>query len=445
MTFSAPHILCVNPWIHDFAAFDFWAKPLGLLFLASILRNHGARVSFIDCLDRFHPQADNDVKVQADGRGPLRKETIPLPRGIAGVSKRFSRYGIAREWFFHDLETVETPDLVLVTSLMTYWAPGVKETIAAIKTVYPSVPVVLGGIYASLCTTHAETTTMADQVVTGMGETVLEDLVRQHTGFRLTPSPAYSHLEELPWPALDLVSRLTYAPVMTSRGCPFSCDYCASSFLQPDFQQRSPDSVFQEIQHWHVNHGVANVAFYDDALLVNQEALALPLFEKIIASGMKIAFHTPNALHIREITGQSADLMFKAGFHTIRLGLETTDLSPSRCHDGKVTGNEFSAALGHLKTAGFDSSQIGAYLLCGLPDQSLSEVKASVLTVREHGVTPVLAYYTPIPHTPIWKRAVEQSRFDLEKDPIFTNNALFPCLDRGMETKSISRLKNLSV
>ncbi|MFO7748865.1 MAG: radical SAM protein, partial [Desulfobacteraceae bacterium] len=257
-------------------------------------------------------------------------------------------------------------------------------------------------------------------------------------------SPAYNHLEELPWPALDLVSRLTYAPVMTSRGCPFACDYCASSFLQPDFQQRSPDSVFQEIRHWHVNHGAANFAFYDDALLVNQEALALPLFEKIIASGMKIAFHTPNALHIREITRQNAALMFKAGFHTIRLGLETADFSPSRRHDGKVAGKEFTAALDHLKTAGFDSSQIGAYLLCGLPDQNLSEVKASVLAVKEHGITPVLAYYTPIPHTPMWQRAVEQSRFDLEKDPVFTNNALFPCLDKGMETKSISRLKNLS-
>ena len=50
-----PHILLVNPWIHDFAAYDVWAKPLGLLLLGGVLRAHGARVSYLNCLDRFHP------------------------------------------------------------------------------------------------------------------------------------------------------------------------------------------------------------------------------------------------------------------------------------------------------------------------------------------------------------------------------------------------------
>ena len=44
----APHILCVNPWIHDFAAYDFWSKPLGLLTLAARLRQYGCKVSYVD-------------------------------------------------------------------------------------------------------------------------------------------------------------------------------------------------------------------------------------------------------------------------------------------------------------------------------------------------------------------------------------------------------------
>ncbi len=51
---GSPRILLVNPWIHDFAAYDFWATPLGLLTLGAMLRDHGARVSYVDCLDRFH-------------------------------------------------------------------------------------------------------------------------------------------------------------------------------------------------------------------------------------------------------------------------------------------------------------------------------------------------------------------------------------------------------
>ena len=49
---APPLILLINPWITDFAAHDLWAKPMGLLMLASLLREGGCRVSFVDCLDR---------------------------------------------------------------------------------------------------------------------------------------------------------------------------------------------------------------------------------------------------------------------------------------------------------------------------------------------------------------------------------------------------------
>ena len=79
---DAPHILLVNPWIHDFAAYDFWAKPIGLLYLAAILRNHGCRVSYIDCLDRFHPQAPSSDPTARWGRGPYLKTPIAKPHGL---------------------------------------------------------------------------------------------------------------------------------------------------------------------------------------------------------------------------------------------------------------------------------------------------------------------------------------------------------------------------
>ena len=44
-------ILLINPWIHDVAAYDFWVRPLGLLYLASLLRAGGFSVRIIDCLD----------------------------------------------------------------------------------------------------------------------------------------------------------------------------------------------------------------------------------------------------------------------------------------------------------------------------------------------------------------------------------------------------------
>ncbi|MBD3380022.1 MAG: B12-binding domain-containing radical SAM protein, partial [Candidatus Omnitrophica bacterium] len=49
------NILIVNPWIYDFAAYDLWMKPWGLLKISSILKRNGFGVDLIDCLDRHHP------------------------------------------------------------------------------------------------------------------------------------------------------------------------------------------------------------------------------------------------------------------------------------------------------------------------------------------------------------------------------------------------------
>ena len=145
---DTPHILLINPWIHDFAAYDFWAKPLGLLSLASILRCHGFNISYIDCLDRFHPQATPTDPYARFGRGPYLKTRISKHPGLADIPRHFSRYGIRKAWLKEDLLAIEPPDLVLMTSMMTYWYPGVQETIGVVREIFPEVTIILGGIYS---------------------------------------------------------------------------------------------------------------------------------------------------------------------------------------------------------------------------------------------------------------------------------------------------------
>jgi len=364
---------------------------------------------------------------------------------IPEETRTFSRYGIPQELAETDLNALAQtgqPDLILVTSLMTYWASGVAETIALVKKALPGVPVVLGGIYASLCTDHAEKYSGADEVVPGPGEEILGPLVERYTGFPSDRISVSDNLDEHPFAALDLQHRIAYAPILTSRGCPFHCDYCASSFLEPRMRRRSPSHVFREIVHWHERYNVINFPFYDDALLVAAKDHAFPLMEMLIRAGHDLNFHTPNALHIREISFEAADLMFRAGFKTIRLGLETTNFGEARAHDVKVRKEEFERAIRHLKQAGFTTDQIGAYLLCGLPDQDLEDVAHSMALVRNHGILPVLAFYTPIPHTPMWKQAVAGAKFDITAHPGLTNNSLFPCVRSGREMDRISQLKN---
>ena len=440
-----PHILLVNPWIHDFAAYDFWAKPLGLLMLGGILREHGAKVSYLDCLDRFHPSAPDSPLLDARcGRGPYLKTPIEKPPGLADIPRTYCRYGISPEWFIEDLQRLPPPDVVLVTSLMTYWYPGVRESIDLIKSVFPDAPVVLGGIYATLCTAHARQTSGADRVVAGPGERAVLPLVAEYTGWSPQPQFDCMDLDGLPLPVMDLEHRLVHAPVVTSLGCPYRCAYCASRRLQPQLRRRRPASVVDEMAFWHAEHAVRDFAFYDDALLVDADRHAIPLLEKIIAADMQVRLHTPNALHIREITLPLAKQMVRAGFHTVRLGLETAAFDSREEIDHKVTATDFKRAVKHLRSAGFGAEQVGAYLLAGLPGQTPDAVAASIEVVKRTGVTPVIAHYTPIPHTPLWPAAVAASRYDLEADPIYTNNAIFPCQSEAFSWEVLTRLKNLA-
>ena len=444
MSTDPPRILLVNPWIHDFAAYDVWAKPLGLLTLAGILRAQGFGVSYIDCLDRFHPAAPRSNPRARHGRGPYHKTRIPKPEGLADIPRNFCRYGIEPDWFRQDLRAVPEPDLILVSSIMTYWYPGVQETIGVLRETFPDVPLVLGGIYATLCREHALAYSGADQVFSGhdIGEilTLAESLTGYATTLRFDPDD----LNTYPWPAFDLQREIAYVPLLTSRGCPFRCAYCASHVLDPARMVREPEQIVEEIIHWHRQYGVRDFAFYDDALLVSSERHAIPMLEGIIRTGADLCFHTPNAVHIREITPELAHLMHRAGFKTLRLGLETTAFEERNALDRKVTEEEFHRAVACLRGAGFEKNQVGAYLLAGLPGQTLGAIEASIRTVTKSGITPIPAYYTPIPHTALWQEAVAVSRYDIGADPIFTNNAVFPCWDREFSWQVLTSLKNLA-
>jgi radical SAM superfamily enzyme YgiQ (UPF0313 family) len=207
---------------------------------------------------------------------------------------------------------------------------------------------------------------------------------------------------------------------------------------------RSPDSVIEEIRFWHQAHQIIDFVLYDDAFLVDAERHALPLLEKIVSSALSLRFHTPNALHIRGITAETAQLLFSAGFKTLRLGLETAEFETRQAIDRKLTQDDFQQAAGYLKAAGFEKQQVGAYLLMGLPGQELAAVEHSIRAVQATGMTPILAYYSPIPHTDMWAEAVAASRYDLEADPIFANNSILPCQTEAFNWDTISALKELA-
>ena len=435
--------LLINPWIYDFAAHDFWAKPLGLLYIASWLRRSGAEVYFLECLDPYHPKMPFEPGVKhasrrPDGTGKFFRQRIPKPIFFKDIPRYYYRYGLTFRVFKEELENLPRPDAILVTSGMTYWYPGVFAVIHFCKQRWPEVPVILGGIYATLCYEHALRYSQADFVLKGAAEKTLSSLLEQICNFKMTYLPKMQYDPDAPYPAFDLLRRLDYVCILTSRGCPFRCDYCASSLLFPYFYQRPAEDVFKEILYWHKHYGVKEFAFYDDALLVNAKEHALPLFDMLIKAKLDLHFHTPNGLLARFITAEVAQKMKLAGVKTIRLGLETA--SPKR-HDQKLTREEFVQAVRYLQEAGFTKEQIGAYILVGLPEQTREEVEETVIFAQEMGVTPRLAEYSPIPGTKLWSEAIKKCRLPIDKDPLFHNNTILPCAGNSLNFSDLKDLK----
>jgi radical SAM superfamily enzyme YgiQ (UPF0313 family) len=431
---SSPHILLVNPWITDFAAYNFWIKPLGLLYIAGLLREKGCRVSLIDCLDSF-------IKRREYRDGKFCKTKIQKPLPFQNIPRNYSRYGVPEELFLERLSSIGKPDVIGVTSGMTYWYPGLFKTIEIIREFFKNIPIILGGIYATLCYDHAVKYSGADIVFKGRDERQLFKIISELSDFEFSIPHSAFRTDEWPYPAFDLYPQLDYISILTSRGCPFHCSYCATPVLTGEFSRRDPFKVVEEIEYWTTRYSIHNIALYDDALLIKPSEHIIPILRELMRRGMKCNFHTPNGLHIREIDRELAELLFQSQFKRIRLGLETSNQVAQIETGGKVDNQEFENSVKNLKRAGYSGEEIGVYIMVGLPGQRVGEIEESIAFVREQGAKPIIVEYSPIPGTLLFEKAKQMSKFNLQDEPLFHNNSILPCQWGGFTLADFKRLK----
>ena len=404
--------LLVNPWIYDFKAFDFWNKPVGLLICASVLKRLGCEIDLIDCMDRQSPHYATRTKTDIWGRGKYHYEEIEKPLVFESIPRRYKRYGMPRDTFIRAVQDLETPDFIFVTSSMTYWYPGVFDAIDILRKRFPRSKIVLGGIYATLCERHALSHSAADIVFTGPLEERIGDLLSMLGWTAEIPTDLNECM-----PDHTLYNTMHYGVVVTSRGCPFDCTYCATKFLCRRFMSIPPDKVIAQIDA--LSKKTNNIAFFDDALLCNKD---LPgLLATIVDRGYSLNLHASNGLHCRYVTDEIARLMLRANFKTIYLSLETTNPVVQAQTGGKVNTQEFKDALRALRRAGFAPHQIHAYILYGMPGQGHEEIIESIELCHALEVSPHLCEFSPIPHTAEY----EKTGFDENTDPLFHNNLFF--------------------
>ncbi|HQM36869.1 MAG TPA: radical SAM protein [Candidatus Marinimicrobia bacterium] len=435
-------LLLINPWIADFTAFDLWSKPLGLLYIAKFLQNYGYEIELLDLMDRQRWQDTSNDKFN-DGRGKYRKTIIAKPPVLARYPRRFGLYGASREQFSDALSNMARPNAILVTSLIAYWYPGVAATVEILRRYFPETPLILGGIYASLYPEHARNSIQPDFLITGYGEKKALRLIDHLFGIERDYNviPDYNDNGILPW---HLYPKLKSVAVLTSRGCPNRCTYCATYLLNKKFVQRRPEDVISEIISTYNQFNVENFAFYDDALFAHRDRHIIPILKGIISAGVKINLHSPNGLFAREINSELAELMFSAGFKTVRLSLESTSSQIQKSSSNKVNNANYTDAVNNLAKAGFARNSLETYLIMGLPGQTRQQIIDSINFVADQGVIVKLASFSPIPGTIEWERARGLGYVSDDQDPLMTNATIFPFLSRNLSYEDYLALRQVA-
>jgi len=427
--------LAINPYIYDFAAYSFWSSPLGLLYIAGILGRNGFRVDLIDCMS-----VREDMR-KADGRAPFVKERVEKPEALKGVRKNLRRYGMSPDELRKRLAGARRPDLILVTSIMTYWYTGAREVVEAAREMYPKSRIIVGGIYPTLCHEEAKRSFPGADLVVRSGELKLfYRFIEEAFGAGLAFKPEMDDLDVLPYPAYDLYPEIPFVPLLTSLGCAFKCTYCATPYMYPKMTRRGFAGVVEEVRHWH-ERGVERFVIYDDSFLYKSNDHAKPLLSKIAALPFPVSIYNPNAVNAAFIDDELAGLLVRSGFQEVRIGLESANPSVQKETGGKVTNAVFEKAVAALKLAGYQREQVSAYILAGLPGQRWQEVKEAIDHVKALAVTPYIAEYTPIPHTVMFDKHWDRARFPIGDDAIYQNNALFPFAWEGFTEEDLNFLK----
>jgi hypothetical protein len=402
--------LLVNPPIFDFTAYDFWLRPYGMLRVAGQMKE-STSLNFFDYLV--------NQKTDSWGRGPYIFQEAPKPKCFEDIPRRFRRFGRPRKEF-RDFLKPRSFDVALIQTMMTYWYLGIQEVIEDIRELQPSAKIILGGAYATLCPSHAQSLG-ADLVIEGSHLAPLWQMLA------IDPQDAAPFLPG---------ARRNVGVIKITEGCPFRCSYCSASILYPEFRRRSTPNCIEEFKQL-VKTGARNIAFYDDALLFQADQALIPFLEEVVRINCAVLFHTPNALNARFLTEYLARLMVKAGFTSFFFGLESSNSSWQKATGGKVCSDEFENAVNLLKKAGAES--ITAYIIAGHPDTNGQDVEASMRFAHQCGTKILLSEFSPVPGTIDGEKC---EKWIDAKEPLSHNKTAFAIRRLGFD--KLNRLKEIS-
>ncbi len=198
-----------------------------------------------------------------------------------------------------DIIRIRQPDFI-GTTVSTPMVLEAKQVIEGVKRIKSDIKVIIGGGHPSALPEEALDYTGADIAVVGEGEIVLNDILEGRNTNRIVQG-IQCDVDLLDFPARDLTARNKYevsysfdskglqrcASMITSRGCPFPCNYCASKTIHgAKVRFRDIDSIIMEISELINSYGIQAILFLDDCFTLREDRV-IELCDKILERELK--------------------------------------------------------------------------------------------------------------------------------------------------------------
>ena len=377
-------IALVYPYFHpanDNSIFRF--PPLGLGYIAAKLKKHGAEVELVDCTFMKFSEAAARVKfakpqiVGFYSMFSMKKTTLELAQTLRNEGLKNSLFVVggplpswAPEGFLDVFDVVAVGEGEQTMLELTDYVAGVKE-LSGVK----------GLVYKE-----------GDHII------------------KTAPREFIEELNSLPFPTRDLFDNEAYkkyykdhfgysiTSMITSRGCPFSCDFCSRPIFGTDMRTRSVANIVDEVEQI-AAFGYDRVWFADDCFTLNRNHL-LAVCNEIVRRGIDVGWECLS--RVDTMDDEVAEGMKRAGCIGVFFGIESGNDSVLSMMKKRITTEQAKRAVHAAKAA---ELKVGAFFIVGYPGESNKTV---LDTVRFASSLP-LDYLSftmpyPIPGTPLYER-----------------------------------------
>lgn len=343
-----------------------------------------------------------------------------LDLGIEGESRKAISQAIQKA----------APDAVGITVLTPTWSSALRVA-QTVKEADPKVPVILGGIHASVLTDEVLKEPAVDFVVRGEGEITMVKLleaiegrtdlsgvegISYKSGGGIRHNPARALIENLdtipptPWHLFDLnqysgkMHGKTAVGISAARGCPYNCVFC---FRGPaagkTIRSWSPARVVSELKTVTETYGIRTFHFWNDVFTYDKRWVEA-LCDRIVGEGLEIEWDCQTRADL--INEDVLRKMKAAGCSSVMLGVESGSNDVLGFMEKGLTTDKIRDGFRLLQKIGFETT---ATFTLGLPWDTRETIRETIRFAKE--INPDFAMFyiaTPFPGSPLWNMCLEK-------------------------------------